>query len=80
MGNRALLATGAVGILAAVICCGAPGLVAGLAAISLAGTAAFSGWTLIAIVAVAVALAGYFACRRRAAWTLSNKRIAPDGR
>jgi hypothetical protein len=81
IGNRGLLATGAAGILAVVVCCAAPGLLAGFAALSLAGVAAWFGWTLIAVIVVLAALAGYWVYRRRlAVCRPPQRRIAPDER
>lgn len=81
MGNRALLATGAVGAIAAVVCCAAPGLFAGLVALTLAGVAAWFGWTLIAVIAVFAVTAGYWVYHRRlAACAPPERRIAPDER
>lgn len=82
MNNRALVATGAAGTIAAVVCCAAPGLVSALAALSLAGAAAWFGRVVIAVIIVFATLAGYWIYHRRsrAARATGNEGIEPDDR
>lgn len=82
MSNHALVATGAVGAILAVVCCAAPWLVASLAAFSLVGAAAWSGRALIAVIVVLAVLAGYrfYHRHRMAACTPPNEGTEPDDR
>lgn len=57
--NRALVATGAVGAMLAVVCCTAPFLVPTVAALGFAAAAVWSGRALIAVIVGLALVAGY---------------------
>jgi len=80
MSNRALVATGAFAAILAAVCCAAPWLLPALAALSLAGAAAWFGRALIAVVVVFAVLAGYWFYRRlrMAAGATPNEGTEPD--
>jgi mercuric ion transport protein len=64
-GNRALIATGAVGAALAAICCAAPILVIGLASIGFAGMVGSFDWVLITAFVACIGLIGFGLYRRK---------------